>query len=141
MNSKLKDMGFAQVKKATGSHHVWINQFGNIEFGSSLAREVTLRGNNNCVLYFNEQENVLGIHLGVWDQKKDRDLDISLIKDRVIHCKELIEQIEYDQEIKLQPEGDSKRKLEVTEIEEMERHSKMIIVELPQRTKKRSFRR
>ena len=141
MNSKLKDMGFTQVKKSSGSHHVYINEFGNINIGPSLARELSLRANNNCVLYFNEEENVLGIHVGVWDPKKDRDLNITLIQDRVIMAKDLIEAIEDQQEIKLFPDDNVSRQLEVVEIEDMERHSKMVIVELPKRTKKRSFRR
>ena len=83
----------------------------------------------------------MGIHVGVWDLKKDRDLDITIIQDKVIMAKELIEHIEDEQEIKLFPEGEEKRRLEVIEIEDMARHSKMIMVELPQRTHKRSFRR
>ncbi|SVE10296.1 uncharacterized protein METZ01_LOCUS463150, partial [marine metagenome] len=138
---KIEKRGFKQVKKTSGSHHVYINQYGNITFSSSLAREISLRANHNAVLYFNEDDNLLGIHVGVWDLKKDRDLDITIIQDKVIMAKDLIEHIEDEQEIKLFPEGEEKRRLEVIEIEDMARHSKMVMVELPQRTHKRSFRR
>ena len=84
---------------------------------------------------------MLGIHVGVWDLKKDRDMDITFIQDEVIMARELIEHIEDEQEIKLFPVGEEKRKLEVIEVEDMPRNSKMILVELPERTKKRSFRR
>ena len=141
MNNKLKSMGFQQVKKSSGTHHVYINEYGNINIGPSLARAVSLRDNNNAVLYFNEEENILGIHIGVWDSKKDRELTISTIKDRVIMAKELIESIEDEQEIKLFPDDKISRQLEVIEIEDMERQSKMVIVELPERVKKRAFRR
>ena len=56
-------------------------------------------------------------------------------------ARELIEHIEDEQEIKLFPVGEEKRRLEVTEVEDMARNSKMILVELPERTQKRSFRR
>ena len=141
MKHKIEKRGFKQVKKTSGSHHVYINQYGNITFSSSLAREISLRANHNAVLYFNEDDNLLGIHVGVWDLKKDRDLDITIIQDKVIMAKDLIEHIEDEQEIKLFPEGEEKRRLEVIEIEDMARHSKMVMVELPQRTHKRSFRR
>ena len=141
MNSKLEQMGFKPIKSTSGNHHVFINEFGNIALSSSLARHISLRGNNNAILYFNEEENILGIHIGVWDPKKDKDVTINLIQDKVILAKDLIESIEDAQEIKLFPEGGEQRKLEVIEIEDMERHSKMVVVELPKRTKKRSFRR
>jgi len=141
MKHKIEKRGFKQVKKSSSSHHVYITEYGNITFGSGLAREISLRANHNAVLYFNEDDNLLGIHVGVWDLKKDRDMDITIIQDKVIMAKELIEHIEDEQEIKLFPEGEEKRRLEVIEIEDMARHSKMIMVELPQRTHKRSFRR
>ena len=141
MKHKIEKRGFKQVKKTTGSHHVYINQFGNITFSSSLIREITLRRTHNAVLYFNEDENLLGIHVGVWDLKKDRDMDITIIQDEVIMARELIEHIEDEQEIKLFPVGEEKRRLEVIEVEDMPRNSKMILVELPKRTQKRSFRR
>ena len=106
-----------------------------------MIREITLRPTHNAVLYFNEDDNLLGIHVGVWDLKKNQDLDITIIQDQVIMARELIEHIEDEQEIKLFPEGEEKRRLEVIDIEDMEKHSKMILVELPQRTHKRSFRR
>ena len=37
--------------------------------------------------------------------------------------------------------GEEIRRLEVIEVEDMPRNSKMILVELPERTQKRSFRR
>ena len=80
-------------------------------------------------------------HVGVWDLKKDRDMDITIIQDEVIMARELIEHIEDEQEIKLFPVGEEKRRLEVIEVEDMPRNSKMILVELPKRTQKRSFRR
>ena len=73
--------------------------------------------------------------------KKDRDMDITIIQDEVIMAKDLIEHIEDDQEIKLFPVNEEKRRLEVIEVENMERNSKMILVELPKRIQKRSFRR
>ena len=141
MKHKIEKMGFKQVKKTSGSHHIYINQYGNITFSSSLIREITLRRTHNAVLYFNEDDNLLGIHVGVWDLKKDRDMDITFIQDEVIMARELIEHIEDEQEIKLFPVGEEKRKLEVIEVEDMPRNSKMILVELPERTQKRSFRR
>ena len=141
MKHKIEKRGFKQVKKTAGSHHVYINQYGNITLSSSLIREITLRRTHNAVLYFNEDDNILGIHVGVWDLKKDRDMDITIIQDQVIMARELIEHIEEEQEITLFPVSEEKRRLEVTEIENMERHSKMILVELPKRTQKRSFRK
>ena len=141
MKHKIEKRGFKQVKKTVGSHHVYINQYGNITFSNSLIREITLRRTHNAVLYFNEDDNILGIHVGVFDLKKDRDLDITIIQDEVIMARELIEHIEDEQEIKLFPVGEEKRRLEVTEVEDMARNSKMILVELPERTQKRSFRR
>ena len=141
MKHKIEKRGFKQVKKTAGSHHVYINQYGNITFSSSLIREITLRRTHNAVLYFNEDDNLLGIHVGVWDLKKDRDMDITIIQDEVIMARELIEHIEDEQEIKLFPVGEEKRRLEVIEVEDMARNSKMILVELPERTQKRSFRR
>ena len=141
MSVKLEQMGFKPIKSTSGSHHVYINEFGNITFSSSLSRELSIRSKHNAVLYFNEKENVLGIHVGIWDLKKDKDLNISIIQDKIVLAKELIEHIEDEQEIKLFPEGEEKRRLEVIEIQNMERHSKMVIVELPKRTEKRSFRR
>ena len=141
MKHKIEKRGFKQVKKTAGSHHVYINQYGNITFSSSLIREITLRRTHNAILYYNEDENLLGIHVGTWDLKKDRDMDITTIQDEVIMAKDLIEHIEDDQEIKLFPVNEEKRRLEVIEVENMERNSKMILVELPKRTQKRSFRR
>lgn len=141
MKHKIEKRGFKQVKKTAGSHHVYINQYGNITFSSSLIREITLRRTHNAILYYNEDENLLGIHVGTWDLKKDRDMDITIIQDEVIMAKDLIEHIEDDQEIKLFPVNEEKRRLEVIEVENMERNSKMILVELPKRTQKRSFRR
>ena len=141
MKQKIEKRGFKQVKKTAGSHHVYINQYGNITFSSSLIREITLRRTHNAILYYNEDENLLGIHVGTWDLKKDRDMDITIIQDEVIMAKDLIEHIEDDQEIKLFPVNEEKRRLEVIEVENMERNSKMILVELPKRTQKRSFRR
>ena len=141
MKHKIEKRGFKQVKKTAGSHHVYINQYGNITFSSSLIREITLRRTHNAILYYNEDENLLGIHVGTWDLKKDRDMDITLIQDEVIMAKDLIEHIEDDQEIKLFPVNEEKRRLEVIEVENMERNSKMILVELPKRIQKRSFRR
>ena len=141
MKHKIEKRGFKQVKKTAGSHHVYINQYGNITYSSSLIREITLRRTHNAILYYNEDENLLGIHVGTWDLKKDRDMDITIIQDEVIMAKDLIEHIEDDQEIKLFPVNEEKRRLEVIEVENMERNSKMILVELPKRTQKRSFRR
>ncbi len=141
MKHKIEKRGFKQVKKTAGSHHVYINQYGNITFSSSLIREITLRRTHNAILYYNEDENLLGIHVGTWDLKKDRDMDITIIQDEVIMAKDLIEHIEDDQEIKLFPVNEEKRRLEVIEVENMERNSKMILVELPKRIQKRSFRR
>ena len=103
MKHKIEKRGFKQVKKTAGSHHVYINQYGNITFSSSLIREITLRRTHNAILYYNEDENLLGIHVGTWDLKKDRDMDITIIQDEVIMAKDLIEHIEDDQEIKLFP--------------------------------------
>lgn len=141
MKHKIEKRGFKQVKKTSGSHHIFINEFGNITFSSSLIREITLRRTHNAILYYNEDENLLGIHVGVWDLKKDKDLDITIIQDEVVMAKDLIEHIEDEQEIKLFPVNEEKRRLEVIEVENMERNSKMILVELPKRTQKRSFRR
>ena len=141
MKHKIEKRGFKRVKKTAGSHHVYINQYGNITFSSSLIREITLRRTHNAILYYNEDENLLGIHVGTWDLKKDRDMDITIIQDEVIMAKDLIEHIEDDQEIKLFPVNEEKRRLEVIEVENMERNSKMILVELPKRIQKRSFRR
>ena len=141
MKHKIEKRGFKQVKKTAGSHHVYTNQYGNITFSSSLIREITLRRTHNAILYYNEDENLLGIHVGTWDLKKDRDMDITIIQDEVIMAKDLIEHIEDDQEIKLFPVNEEKRRLEVIEVENMERNSKMILVELPKRIQKRSFRR
>ena len=141
MKHKIEKRGFKQVKKTAGSHHVYINQYGNITFSSSLIREITLRRTHNAILYYNEDENLLGIHVGTWDLKKDRDMDITIIQDEVIMAKDLIEHIEDDQEIKVFPVNEEKRRLEVIEVENMERNSKMILVELPKRIQKRSFRR
>ena len=66
-------------------------------------------------------------------------MDITIIQDEVIMARELIEHIEDEQEIKLSPVGEEKRRLEVIEVEDMPRNSKMILVELPKRTQKRSF--
>ncbi len=141
MKHKVEKMGFKSIKKTSGSLHIFINELGNIMLSSGLVRELSLRPTHNAVLYFNEDENMLGIHVGTWDLKKDRDMDISIIKDNIILARELVEHIEDEQEIKLYPEGEEKRRLEVIEIEDMERKSKMVVVELPKRTHKRSFRR
>ena len=57
MSLKLEQMGFKPIKSIAGTHHVFINEFGNITFSSGLARELSIRAKHNAVLYFNEKEN------------------------------------------------------------------------------------
>lgn len=76
MNRKLKDLGFEAVKTGSQSKYIVVDDLGVITFSGSLRRELGIKRTESAVIYFNGSEGVLGIHVGTFDRKKNREMAI-----------------------------------------------------------------
>ena len=76
MNRKLKDLGFEAVRVGSQSKYIVVDDLGVITFSGSLRRELGIKRRESAVIYFNGGEGVLGIHVGTFDRKKNRDMGI-----------------------------------------------------------------
>lgn len=81
MNKKLKDLGFQTVKPESGRSNVYINvsDLGVISLSGKLRRELSIKRTENCCIYFNPDEGILGLHIGTFNSKKHPQLDITNI--------------------------------------------------------------
>ena len=97
MNKKLKDLGFQTVKPESGKSNTYINvsDLGVISLSGKLRRELSIKRSENCCIYFNPDDGILAIHIGTFNKKKNKELDITNIsQDYTISAREELTHIE-----------------------------------------------
>ena len=138
MNHKLKEMGFDAVTTAGSNFAVMIDQYGVITFNTKLRDSLELKKWENGALYFNSNEGMLGIHVGNFDKRRDKDLPVVTISNATISAKEELRSIQdnHPQYRMIPDQGKDNNRFEGVEIENMDKGSRMILVEIPNSKKR-----
>ena len=136
MSQKFKKLGFQSIKTTRTKSFVNIDEYGVISFSGQLRRDLSIKSKESAVLYFNPDEGLLAIHIGTFDRKKNKDMEIISIKsDKTISAKTQLQNIEDEYpNYTLLPQEGSKITLEDVEIENVNEkpdpYSRMIIMTL-----------
>tara|TARA_B100000029_G_C17365279_1_gene884036 strand:+ start:129 stop:581 length:453 start_codon:yes stop_codon:yes gene_type:complete len=137
MNQKMKGLGFEAVRSGKGSNYITINDLGVISFSGRLRRELNIKRTESCCIYFNEEEGVLGLHIGTFNRKKNKEYEGIALQinraDTTVRAREQLANIEDEYRgYRLIPSEGVSKKLEDVEVENVaeppDPHSRMVLV-------------